>query len=116
MPRYTAAIIGLGRVAHTIDDELVGSGWLLPFSHAGSYREVAEVDLIAGADPYPQQRAAFGPRWGVTRLYADYREMLERERLDIVSVCTSARPRAQIITEIARANAGVKAIWAEKPL
>jgi predicted dehydrogenase len=40
--------------------------------------------------------------------------MLANEQLDIVSVCTTARVRAQIVQDVARA--GVKAIWAEKPI
>ena len=33
--RYRAALIGLGRIADTIDDEVIGDGWLVPFSHMG---------------------------------------------------------------------------------
>jgi predicted dehydrogenase len=40
--------------------------------------------------------------------------MLERERLDIVSVATSAKPRPEIV--IACAEAGVRLIFAEKPI
>ena len=40
--------------------------------------------------------------------------MLEKENLDIVSVCTTARIRSTIVQDVARA--GVKAIWAEKPI
>ncbi len=109
------AIIGLGRIASTIDDEIrPGSGVMLPYSHMACYREAPGVEVVAGADPYEEQRAAFRARWGVERLYADYREMLERERPDMVSACTSARPRPAIVKDCAAA--GVKAIWAEKPI
>jgi predicted dehydrogenase len=74
------------------------------------------VALVAGADPHAEQRAIFGERWEIapTHLYADHRELLAAEALDIVSVCTSTRLRAQIVSDAARA--GVKAIWAEKPI
>ncbi len=115
--RYRAAIIGLGRIATMIDDEVAGSPYLmLPMSHMGSYLEVREVEFVGGADTYQEQREAFGRKHGVTNLYSDYREMLERERPDIVSVCTSARPRAEIVTTIAEMDVGVRAIWAEKPI
>ena len=31
---------------------------------------------------------AFGDEWGVERRYTDYGEMLAREKLDMLSVCT----------------------------
>ena len=64
---YRAALIGLGRIADTIDDEQVGSGWLTPFSHMGSYAAVPEVQVVGAADAYAEQRAAFGRRWGIAR-------------------------------------------------
>ncbi|MHB0878473.1 MAG: Gfo/Idh/MocA family protein [Anaerolineae bacterium] len=115
MSRYRAAIIGLGRISSTIDDEVQGEpSVLLPYSHMACYRDVPDVEVVAGADPYEEQRRAFGDRWGVERLYADYREMLQREKPDIVSVATSAKPRPAIVA--ACAEAGVRAIWAEKPM
>jgi predicted dehydrogenase len=113
--RYRVAVIGLGRISSTIDEEVIGnSAVMLPFSHMGCFREVPRVEVVAGADPYQEQRDAFAQRWGVTNVYADYREMLERERPDIVSVATSAKPRPNIVIDCARAD--VRAILAEKPI
>lgn len=115
MKRYRVGVIGLGRISSTIDDEVQGHPSVaLPYSHTACFREVDEVEVVAGADPYPEQRAAFGERWGIDRLYADYREMVEQEQLDIVSVATSAKPRAEIV--MALAERGVKGIYAEKPI
>ncbi|MGH2458383.1 MAG: Gfo/Idh/MocA family protein [Chloroflexota bacterium] len=115
MRRYRTALIGLGRIASTIDDEVVGnSSVMLPYAHMACYREVPEIEVIAAADPYPEQREAFRQRWGVDRLYADYRELLEKEKPEIVSVATSAKPRPEIVIDCARA--GVRAIYAEKPI
>ena len=120
--RYRAALIGLGRIADTIDDETVGSGWLAPFSHMGSYRDVPEVQVVGASDLYAEQREAFGQRWGIPddHLYKSYEEMLERERPDIVSVCTHVAPRANVTLDIARmvreGRIDVKCIWVEKPM
>jgi predicted dehydrogenase len=116
--RYRAAIIGLGRIASTIDDEVVGTNWLLPFSHMGSYCEVPEIEVVGAADTYAEQREAFRGRYGLgsSLLFADFREMLETTRPDIVSVCTNARHRHNVVLDIARLGAGTKVIWAEKPL
>jgi predicted dehydrogenase len=108
-------IIGLGRIASTIDDEVQGHPRvMLPYSHMACYREVPEVEVVAGADPFAEQRSAFAERWSLDNMYEDYREMLAREQLDIVSVATSAKPRPEIVK--ACAEAGVKAVFAEKPL
>ncbi len=114
---YRAAVIGLGRMGSTYDDEQhQGGTTFFPYAHAPSYAATPGIELVAGADPHDEQRAIFGERWGVApaHLYRDYREMLANEQIDIVSVCTTARLRAQIIQDLAQA--GVKAIWAEKPL
>ena len=115
--KYRAAVIGLGRMGSTFDDEIdQGGSVFLPYCHAPSYHAAPDVDLVAGADPHDEQRSIFGTRWGLEDhyLYADYRELLEQEKPDLLSVCTTARIRSQIVQDAARA--GVKAIWAEKPI
>jgi predicted dehydrogenase len=113
--RYRAALIGLGRIASTLDDSVQGyPAAKLPYAHMACYREVPAVEVVAAADSYAEQRAAFRQRWGLENLYADYREMLEKEKPDIVSVTTSAKPRPGIVIDCARA--GVRVIYAEKPI
>lgn len=114
MQGYRVAIVGLGRIASTIDDEVAGSGIKLPYAHMACFRAIPSVKVVAAADPYQEQRDAFRNRWGVDRVYADYREMMEREKPDIVSVATSAKPRAGIVSHLAKC--GVRAIYAEKPI
>jgi predicted dehydrogenase len=115
MAHYRVALIGLGRIASTIDDEVQGySSVLLPYAHMACYQEIPDVEVVAGADPFDEQREAFHQRWGISRLYSDYRELLDQEKPDIVSVCTSAKPRPDIVVDCARA--GVKGIFAEKPI
>ena len=117
MPEYRAAVIGLGRMGSTFDDEMDQGGTLFkPYCHGPTYYYSDRVELVAGADLHDGQRELFGERWGVAseHLYSDYKEMLQKENLDIVSVCTSPRHRSGIVQDVARA--GVKAIWAEKPI
>jgi predicted dehydrogenase len=114
---YRAAVIGLGRMGSTFDDEIDQGGTLfLPYCHAPSYAAHERVELVAGADPHTEQRTIFAERWGLAanRVYADHKEMLAVEQPDIVSICTTARVRHSILLDTAAA--GVRAIWAEKPL
>jgi len=114
---YRAAVIGLGRMGSTFDDEIEQGGTLfLPYCHAPSYAAHERVELVAGADPHDEQRAIFAERWGLAadHVYADHKEMLAVEKPDIVSICTTARVRHRIMLD--SAAAGVGAIWSEKPL
>ena len=117
MSTYRAAVIGLGRMGSTFDDEMTRGGSLfLPYCHGPAYVYSQRTELVAGADIHDEQRSIFGERWGLTEdhLYSDFEEMLDREKPDIVSVCTTARIRSDVVKKVARA--GVKAIWAEKPI
>ena len=102
MATYRAGVIGRtgrGNYGHGLDVAFLG----LP-----------NVELTAVSDPDPDGLRAAGVRTGARRLYAGYREMLQEERPDLVSVC----PRwvdchAEMV--IACAEAGVKGVFCEKP-
>ena len=102
MTRYRAGAIGRtgrGNWGHGLDVAFVG----LP-----------EVDFVAVADDDPDGLRDAGARTGARSLYGDYREMLERERLDFVAVCPRwLDARAEMV--IAAAEAGVKGLFCEKP-
>ncbi len=50
------------------------------------WKDVENVEIVAVADENEKGRAEAAQRLGVTKTYADYREMLEKERPQIVSV------------------------------
>ena len=117
MTRYRAAVIGLGRIASTFDDEIEtfdihGA----PHAHIACYAAAPEIEIVGLADTWEEQREAARRRWGIDAVFADYRQMLRDTKPDIVSVCTSAKPRADIMLEIANGSYGVRAVRAEKPL
>jgi predicted dehydrogenase len=113
---YKAAIIGCGRIASTLDEEMNKylSFFLLPYTHAGAYRATSRVELVAGADTNPASLAAFGRKWGISSLYADYKRMLEREKPDIVSVAVSSPLHHQVVMDLAEFP--IKGIFLEKPV
>ncbi len=117
MKTYRAAVIGCSRMGGFIDNEVVGySRIALPYSHAAGYTTCDRTDLVACADLRTDVMAEFGRLHGVPAAgqYTDYREMLAKENLDIVSVATQPEPRAAIVVDVA--NQGVKAIYAEKAM
>jgi predicted dehydrogenase len=117
MAKFRAAVIGLGRIASTFDEEIPKYGGLaLPHAHIACYLAVPEVELVGLADSWPEQREAARRKWRFEAVHADYREMLQELKPDVVSVCTSTKPRAEILLDLANGGYGLKAIFAEKPL
>lgn len=116
MSKYRAAIIGCGLAGGFVDDKIKGrhTTQLLPYSHAGAYMDVPEVELVAGADTSETQLRAFSKKWGVKALYTDYNEMLKKEQIDIVSIAANTSLHYEMV--IRAAESGVKAIYCEKPI
>jgi len=108
---YKVGIIGLGRIASTFDNDPLRK---IPWSHAGAYTSIAETEIAAAADIDCEKRDVFKEKWGVKRLYENYEEMLKKEDLDIVSICTHEKLHSKIAVKAA--EAGVKAIFCEKPM
>ena len=117
---YRVGIVGLGRVASSIQDEVAGYAgrMLLPYSHTHAYAVVPQTRVCAVADIDSQKTAAYLERWqpvfGDIAAYASYEEMLQNENLDIVSVCTHAPLHAPVTQ--AAVQAGVKAVFCEKAI
>ena len=81
---YKCAIIGCGKIAGDYE-KAIPTSW--SFTHAGAYHLCPETNLIAVADTDPEVLKRFGEKWGVEKLYGDYREMIDNEEIDIVSLC-----------------------------
>ena len=71
MKKIRAGVIGVGFIG---------------VAHIESIRRLGNIDLIAIADPV--DAAAKAERLGISKGYADYKEMLEKESLDFVHICT----------------------------
>lgn len=78
------------------------------------FHELEWADYVAIADDDPAGLQAAGKKFGIERLYADYREMLDREKPDVVSI----GPRwVDQRVEMTRAAAAAGChIYCEKPL
>ncbi|HEU4323072.1 MAG TPA: Gfo/Idh/MocA family oxidoreductase [Roseiflexaceae bacterium] len=110
MTQLRVGIIGCGRPWRSEG----ASGFGMAHLHARGYARVPGVALVALADIRQENALAFQAEHGGERIYHDYRTMLERERLDVVSVCTWPALHAEMV--IAAAEAGVRAIHCEKPM
>lgn len=116
MADYRAGIIGLGFIG--AGDQVSGDALGqrvedLDGTHASSLAGHPQIELVAGSSRDQGRRDRFAQRTGA-RTYADWRELLEREELDIVSVATYANVHAE--PTVACAEAGVRAVLCEKPI
>ncbi len=115
MSTYRAAIVGLGRMASTIDAEVVDYPAItLPYSIAAACQKIPQLRLVAGADILPEKREAFRQKWGVEAVYEDYLEMIEKEQPDLVAICTRGELHAEMTVKVA--EAGVPMIFCEKAM
>jgi len=71
---------------------IVGLG--IGIRHASSSAQVPEVEMVAMADPAPNRLGTsveeFCAHYGA-KAYTDGMEMLEKERLDAVTICTNPK-------------------------
>ena len=87
-------------------------------SHAAAYHQHPQTDVVGVCDIRPEALSQFHEQWGDVwpdvRCYTDYRELLEREQPDIVSVVTRDHLHADITVEAAHGSA--RAVLCEKPI
>jgi predicted dehydrogenase len=115
-PTYRAGIIGLGFVGggdQVSGDRLGQRVEDLDGSHREALSNHSQVRLVAGSSRDAGRRERFEQRSGA-RAYADWRQMIAAERLDIVGIATFTPSHAELVR--ACAAAGVRAIYCEKPI
>jgi predicted dehydrogenase len=101
MASYRVGIIACGGIAR---------------AHARGWSQTRDVQIAALADTNAEALAEFGADYDVApeHRYLDFREMLERERPDIVSVCSWHAQHAPMT--VAAAARKPKLILCEKPM
>jgi predicted dehydrogenase len=111
---YRVAIIGTGRMGGLIEDEIAAGSFSKPYGHFSAYQAIEQTEVVAVANRGQERLERFATRFGVTNTYLDYREMIDHERPDIVSITTPSLARAEPL--IYCAEHGVRGIYAEKGL
>ena len=119
---YRVACIGASRMGSWFDDTSAGGprgrGWLewIPGSVAAVCQAVEQTELVAVCDLDQTLVQQMQARWDIPAGYADYREMIERERPDVVAIVTSwGSTHAEIAAVVAETNL-VRGIYCEKPI
>ncbi len=109
--RFNAGVIGCGRIGSLLSEDKLREK---PCTHAESLSKNQNVQLIAGADTEKDRLKFFSKKWNVKKVYTDYRQMLEENKFDIISIATSANTHVKIIEDCIKHKTRV--ILCEKPL
>jgi len=93
---------------------VIGLGWAGQ-QHMAAYAQAADVDLVALAGMEPAQLATLGDQYGVAEdhRFSDWRELLDRAQLDIVSIAAPTTLHEPIA--VAALNVGIH-VLSEKPI
>ncbi len=93
---------------------LIGAGFVAHI-HARSYTRLADlgIELVAVAALPRSQAEELAREFGIPAVYEDYRQILEREDVDLVDLCVPNHLHEPFALEAARAG---KQIICEKPL
>ncbi len=120
MDTYRAVIVGLTGIGARRPKEPAHLPLYqaAPRSHAAVYHRHPHTDVVGVCDIRQEALDEFKRNWNdvwpAMHYYTDYREMLETEKPDLVSVATPDHLHADITVDAA--NSGAKAILCEKPI
>jgi spore coat polysaccharide biosynthesis protein SpsF (cytidylyltransferase family)/predicted dehydrogenase len=108
--KYTAAIIGLGKIGTEYDEILK-----LPTiqTHAGAYLRWSKTRLLAGCDSDATKRKNFQKTRGIETVFSNAEALLKEAKPDIVSICTPPKTHLNLLRLCL--DSGVKGILCEKP-
>ena len=108
--KIRVGFIGTGRPHNTAGS----TGFGMAYEHARGYKALPDAEMVACADINKENAEAFATHNGFKTVYTDYKKMLKKEKLDMVSICTW--PHLHAVMTLDAIKAGVKAIHCEKPM
>lgn len=92
---------------------VIGAGSIAQACHLPGYAKNDYVELVAFSDPVQDRHKEMAKLFPNMKGYAHYRDMLEREKLDVVSVCTPNKYHADATIQALGAHCHV---LCEKPI
>lgn len=92
---------------------VIGCGGIATAHHLPRYAEMPDVEIVALADPNAECLRSAGERFGVANRYADYRDLLARDDIMAVDVCTPNHLHTEPAVAAMRAG---KHVLCQKPV
>jgi predicted dehydrogenase len=111
---YRAAVIGCGKIGSelSVDPFLKGD----VFTHAEAYTRCDKTELVALCDSDSAKLDAAAKLWGTSAQYSTARELVENEKLDVLSICTPTATHGEVLLSVLDSPNPPRAILCEKPL
>ena len=92
---------------------VLGAGAWAEFAHLPGYKRDPRCELVAIADPVVEKAQAFAEKFGIPNVYASHAELIARDDIDLVDVCTPSATHFEL--SWAALEAG-KHVLCEKPV
>jgi len=126
--KYHVGIVGLSGITSGTDGALergnIGQDSQSPLrrklitSHSACLSLMSNIEVVGYCDlsdtRLDSYKNIWGGKWPLAKPYHDYKDMLDKENIDILTVATGDNKHSQIVID--GANSGVKGIFCEKPL
>lgn len=91
---------------------IIGCGVIGP-THAKAIEAIADAELVAVADIVPERAERLAGKYEGVKAYSNYQEMLEKEELDVVDVCTPSGMHAAHAIDVLESG---RHVIVEKPV
>ncbi|HAK51255.1 MAG TPA: hypothetical protein DCM54_05045 [Gammaproteobacteria bacterium] len=101
-------------MSETFKLAIVGCGRHARFTLAPLWKDIPQIEPVAACDEIAENLADFADDIGIANTYSDLATMLKEQRPDILIVASWPASHLQNVLE--GINAGVRAIFCEKPL
>lgn len=96
----------------TVKIGLIGCGRISK-NHLDAVSQIPEAEFVAVCDLVEEKMQAVAENYGIKNLYNNYQDMLENEKLDLVSICTPSGLHPQMGIDVAKHKINV---LTEKPM
>ena len=97
----------------TIRVGVLGAGAWAEFAHLPGYKRDPRCELVAIADPMIDRARAFAEKFGIPNVYGSHEELIARDDIHLVDVCTPSATHFELTWAALEAG---KHVLCEKPI
>jgi len=114
--KLKAGLIGCGNIGSLYDEGLIQRESVIdhsPITHASALIKSPNTELVAICDSNANRLKTCGVARSIENQYADFAEMLSKEKIDLLCIATHPAPYSEILKLAGKA--GIRRILLEKP-